>query len=106
MSMQFVDDPAVATMLKQALADEAEMVRWAAMDVLAEKPEPLRIAVLRGLLKSAYEDVKFETLFVLEETGGDDVVPILIDALKDKDRDYRDEAETILRRMKANLNSQ
>jgi HEAT repeat protein len=84
-----INDPQADDLLAKAMSDESENVRSVALDVAGFKDEEVRFKVYEKGISSPYSDTKEESLAQLENMGGHRAVAILIEALKDKDAEFR-----------------
>ena len=85
-----VNDPQAGDLLVTALSDESEDIRDAALDITEYKDEQIRFRVLETGISSPYGDTKEKSVFMLEYMGGRHAVDILIEALRDKDAEFRE----------------
>ncbi len=85
-----INDPQTGVLLATALSDESEDVRNSAIDITRYKDEQVQFKVLEAAISCPFGDVKDESVFMLEYLGGHRAVDILIEALQDKDAEFRE----------------
>jgi hypothetical protein len=85
-----IDAPQTGDLLATALSDESEDVRDTAIDVTRYKDEQIQFKVLEKGVSSPYGDIKERSVMMLEDMGGHRAVDILIEALRDKDAEFRE----------------
>jgi HEAT repeat protein len=85
-----INDPQTGDLLATAVSDESENVRSAALDAARYKDEQIQFKVLEKGISCPYGDTKEESVAMLENMGGHRAVDILIEALRDKDAEFRE----------------
>ncbi|MGA2172134.1 MAG: HEAT repeat domain-containing protein [Sedimentisphaerales bacterium] len=85
-----INAPQTGDLLATALSDESEDIRDAAFDITRFKDEQIQFKVLEKGISSPYGDTKEESVAMLENMGGHRAVDILIEALQDKDAEFRE----------------
>ncbi len=85
-----INDPQTGDLLATAVSDESENIRNAALDVAGYKDEQVQFKVLEKGISCPYGDTKEESVAMLENMGGHRAVDILIEALQDKDAEFRE----------------
>ncbi|MBA7702445.1 hypothetical protein ES703_111213 [subsurface metagenome] len=91
-----IDDPLAVDFLINALNDKSEAVRSQVLEIAGDQEGEIELAVLSAAMNSLYDDVRYEALSLLEFRGDSDVVPILIEGLKDPDLEYVEETNSVL----------
>jgi hypothetical protein len=91
-----IDDPQAGDLLGKALSDESEDIRNAAFDVARYKDEQVQFKVLEKGISCPYGATKEESVAMLENMGGHRAVDILIEALRDKDAEFREEVTSAI----------
>jgi hypothetical protein len=91
-----INDPQTGDLLATAVSDESEDIRSAALDVAGYKDEQVQFKVLEKGISSPYSDTKEESVALLENTGGHRAVDILIEALQDKDAEFREKVTSAI----------
>ena len=91
-----INDPQTGDLLATAVSDESEDVRSAALDVAGYKDEQVRFKVLEKGISCPYGDTKEESVALLENMGGHRAVDILIEALQDKDTEFREKVTSAI----------
>ena len=85
-----IDDPQTGDLLVAALSDDSNDVREAALDIAGDKDEQVQFKVLEKGISCSYGDTKEASVDMLEQAGGHRAVDILIEALQDKDAEFRE----------------
>jgi len=91
-----INDPLAVDFLINALNDKSEAIRSQVLEIAGEQEGEIELAVLSAAMSSNYDDVKYEALSLLEFRGDSDVVPIVIEGLKDLDLKYVEETNSVL----------
>jgi hypothetical protein len=91
-----VNDPRTGKLLSNALSDESEDIRSIALDEIKYKEKDVQFEVLKTAISSPYSDVKDDSIFMLQYVGGPQAVDVLIEALRDKNAEFREEASSAL----------
>lgn len=92
----YINDPLAADFLIHALNDKSEAVRSHALEIAGDQEGEIQLDVLSAAMNSLYDDVRYEALSLLEFRGDSDVVPILLEGLKDPDLEYVEETNSVL----------
>ncbi|MGD0573395.1 MAG: HEAT repeat domain-containing protein [Sedimentisphaerales bacterium] len=85
-----INDPQAGDLLAKAVSDESENIRSAALDAAGYKDEQVQFKVLEKGISCPYGDTKEDSVDMLENIGGLRAVGILIEALQDKDAEFRE----------------
>jgi len=91
-----INDPQTGDLLVTALSDESEDIRGVALDVTKYKDEQVQFKVLEKGISCPYGDTKEESVAMLESMGGHRAVDILIEALRDKDAEFREKVTSAI----------
>jgi len=91
-----INDPQTGVLLATALSDESEDVRSSAIDITKYKDEQVQFKVLEAAISSPFSDIKDESVFMLEYLGGHRAIDILIEALQDRDTEFRESAASAI----------
>jgi hypothetical protein len=91
-----IDDPQTGDLLAAAVSDESENIRSTALDITRYKDEQVQFKVLEKGISCSYGDTKEESIAMLENTGGHRAVDILIEALQDKDAEFREKVSSAI----------
>ena len=85
-----INDPQTGNLLAAALSDKSEDIRNSTLDITKYKDKQIQLRVLETAISSPFSDVKENSIFMLEYLGGHRSVDILIEALRDKDTEFRE----------------
>jgi len=85
-----INDPQTGDLLAAALSDKSEDIRSTALDEIKYKDTQVQFKVLETAISSSHSDVKEDSIFMLQYIGGPRAVDILIEALRDKDPEFRE----------------
>jgi HEAT repeat protein len=85
-----IDDPQTGDLLVAALSDDSNDVREAALDTARDKDEQIQFKVFEKGISCSYGDTKEASVDMLEQAGGRRAMDILIEALRDKDAEFRE----------------
>jgi len=91
-----IDDPQTGDLLAAAVSDKSEDIRSAALDVARGKDEQVQFKVLEKGISCPYGDTKEESVAMLGNMGGRRAVDILIEALRDKDAEFREKVTSAI----------
>jgi len=91
-----INNPQAGDLLATALSDESENIRSAALDIARDKDEQIQFKVLEKGISSPYGDTKEDSINMLESMGGHRAVDILIEALRDKDAEFREKVTSAI----------
>lgn len=85
-----INAPQTGELLTAALTDESEDIRNTALDITKYKDNDIQYKVLGKAISSQYDDVKDNSVFMLQYLGGRGAVDVLIEALRDKNPEFRE----------------
>ncbi len=85
-----VNDPQTGNLLAAALSDKSEDIRNSTLDITRYKDKQIQLRVLETAISSPFSNVKENSIFMLGSLGGHRAVDILIEALRDKDTEFRE----------------
>jgi HEAT repeat protein len=91
-----IDAPQTGDLLVTAVSDESNDVRDVALDVTRYKDEKVQFKVLEKGISCPYGDTKEESVDMLENVGGRRAVDILIEAMRDKDAEFREKVASAI----------
>jgi metal-sulfur cluster biosynthetic enzyme len=91
-----IDDPQTGDLLVTAVSDESENIRNAALDIARDKDEQIQFKVLEKGISCPYGDTKEESVAMLGNMGGHRAVDILIEALQDKNAEFREKVTSAI----------
>ncbi|MGB7581442.1 MAG: HEAT repeat domain-containing protein [Sedimentisphaerales bacterium] len=91
-----INDPQTGDLLATAVSDESENIRNVALDIARYKDEQVRFKVLEKGISCPYGDTKEDSIAMLENMGGHRAVDILIEALQDKDAEFREKVTSAI----------
>jgi len=91
-----INDPQTGKLLSDALSDKSEDIRSSALDTIKYKDNQVQFKVLETAISSPYSDVKEESVFMLQYIGGPQAVDTLIEALRDKNAEFREEVSSAI----------
>jgi hypothetical protein len=91
-----INDPQTGKLLSSALSDKSEDIRSTALDEIKYKDTDVQFKVLDTAISSPYSDVKEESIFMLQYIGGPRAVDTLIEAMRDKDPEFRQTAASAI----------
>jgi hypothetical protein len=95
-ALENVDSPEVANILLRGIGDKDEVVRDTVFNVLSDKDPGTKEAIAKKAISSQYPDVKSKIADMLIEIPSHNVMNILIDGLKDKDPEFREEVKSTI----------
>ena len=85
-----INDPQAGELLATALSDKSEDIRDAALDITRYKDKQIQFKVLETAISCPFSDIKEKSVFMLENIRDHRSVDILIEALRDKDAEFRE----------------
>ena len=85
-----INDPKAGDLLDTALSDKSEDIRDAALDITRYKDKQIQFKVLETAISCPFSDIKEKSVFMLENIRDHRAVDILIEALRDKDAEFRE----------------
>ncbi|MGD0552484.1 MAG: HEAT repeat domain-containing protein [Sedimentisphaerales bacterium] len=91
-----INDPQTGDLLATAVSDESENIRNSALDIARDKDEQVRFKVYEKGISSSYGDTKEDSVDMLGNMGGHRAVDILIEALQDKDAEFREKVTSAI----------
>jgi HEAT repeat protein len=90
-SLARINHPCVSELLAMALNDTSEQVRAAALEAIQEHEDPIiQLSVLEKGIHGLYEDVKSQTVMILDERSDHRAMEILIQGLDDPSPAFRE----------------
>lgn len=94
--LEYMNDPLAVGLLVNAFNDKSEAVRDQAIEIAGEQEGETQLIVLSGAMSSDYDDVRYEALSLLELRSDPDVVPVIIEGLRDPDLRFVEETNSAL----------
>ena len=95
-SLDGIDSPEAAKLLLKGLSDDSEQVRESAFSALSNREPEIKEAIAAEAVKSTYPDIKKRVPYLVIDIPSHNVMEILIEGLKDKDPECREEFNSVI----------
>jgi hypothetical protein len=96
-SLDRIDTPEAAKLLLKGLSDNSEQIRDSAFSAITNRDSDVKESIAAEAVKSIYPDIKKKVPYLVIDIPSHNVMEILIEGLKDKDPECREEFNSVIR---------